>query len=346
MTTTVKNAILTSIITASIVNVINQYRSFQTDQSISWEMVVLTYFVIILAWLIYAIQSNQSHDNSHQENRLVVDQNNQSNDYYQLAQSAITQAKEIEKIATNINKGAIKSSNFVDSTLEEVKMMATGSYSVVDVSAISLKGIDLVSSSFSTLVNKQTEFVSEFRHASTWAHDILNEMKAFTQEFMKIEEMSITITSISAQTNLLALNASIEAARAGDAGRGFAVVADEVKNLANKSGEHAGVINQLVDVLSDASNNLSEKVSSFSKKMMSVLDLQDQHNTDEVMQSIDSLHDNINQMSNDANTQLSLVDSVLPKVEKIVEDTLIAVDSSQTNMDLSRSILQKLSDIH
>ncbi|WP_169337497.1 methyl-accepting chemotaxis protein [Psychromonas hadalis] len=168
---------------------------------------------------------------------------------------------------------------------------------------------------------------------------------AFIEGFKKIEEMAKTITTISSQTNLLALNASIEAARAEEAGRSFAVVADEVKNLANKSGEHAGDINQLVASLSDTSNHLSEKVNSFSDQMGNLLNLQDDGHKKVVMQSIEALFDNINQMSNSATSQLSLVDAMVPKVEQIAEDTRVAVTGSQRNMDLSAEIALQLKKI-
>lgn len=75
---------------------------------------------------------------------------------------------------------------------------------------------------------------------------VANKSQALEKNSRKINDIILTMRSITEQTNILALNASIEAARAGEAGKGFAVVADEVRKLAEMSSASAGEIEQII----------------------------------------------------------------------------------------------------
>ncbi len=75
---------------------------------------------------------------------------------------------------------------------------------------------------------------------------VVGTMDKISASSTQIATMLSLIDSIAFQTNILALNAAVEAARAGEQGKGFAVVASEVRHLANRSGNAASEIRQLM----------------------------------------------------------------------------------------------------
>jgi len=84
------------------------------------------------------------------------------------------------------------------------------------------------------------------REGSDTAKNAVEAIQAIAQSSSEITQIIGVINEIAFQTNLLALNAGVEAARAGEAGRGFAVVASEVRSLAQRSGEAAKQIRQII----------------------------------------------------------------------------------------------------
>lgn len=76
--------------------------------------------------------------------------------------------------------------------------------------------------------------------------DFLNNLTNVFGKIETINQFVSDIEKIAFQTRLLSLNAAVEAARAGDSGRGFSVVAEEVRSLADRSGQTAANINQIM----------------------------------------------------------------------------------------------------
>jgi len=85
------------------------------------------------------------------------------------------------------------------------------------------------------------------RRGGAVVSQVVDKMSAINESAYKIVEIISVIDGIAFQTNILALNAAVEAARAGEQGRGFAVVASEVRNLAQRAGNAAKEIKQLID---------------------------------------------------------------------------------------------------
>jgi twitching motility protein PilJ len=94
-------------------------------------------------------------------------------------------------------------------------------------------------------------------------------VKRLGESSLEIGDITDLIAGITEQTQVLALNAAIQAASAGEAGRGFAVVAEEVQRLAERCGDAARQVGQLVKaVQADA----QEAVHAMERSTQSVVD--------------------------------------------------------------------------
>jgi twitching motility protein PilJ len=148
-------------------------------------------------------------------------------------------------------------------------------------------------------------------------------IKRLGDSSLEIGDIVDLIAGITEQTQVLALNAAIQAASAGEAGRGFAVVAEEVQRLAERSGDAARQIAQLVKtVQADA----QEAVAAMERSTQRVVD--GARRSDSAGAALAEIHrisqhlaDLIRGISSAAGEQTSLADHVAHHIDSILTVT-------------------------
>ena len=142
--------------------------------------------------------------------------------------------------------------------------------------------------------------------------ELILELSEHTQQ---IGNTISVVDDIAEQTNMLALNAAVEAARAGEHGKGFAVVAGEIRKLADES-------KQAITKITSLTSNIQYTTNS---TVMA---------TEEGSKEIETVVKDINSVSTNSETLLSLIGNVLESLEILNQ-----------NAEKQNDIIEKLNNI-
>ena len=166
--------------------------------------------------------------------------------------------------------------------------------------------------------------------------DSVNKTAAVVEEISKAAEGIIAIAS---QTNLLALNASIEAARAGEAGMGFAVVADNIKNLAEESNQMAGEITNMLNVITQYSEENKNLTSSIKDATTSESEALEQMTAqfDDMLAKLDEMRQGNEQIASLVETMSQGKEQIVNSVESL---SSISQENAASTQETSASIAQ------
>ena len=155
--------------------------------------------------------------------------------------------------------------------------------------------------------------------------EVVTTMEEISVASRKVADIVGVIDGIAFQTNILALNAAVEAARAGEQGRGFAVVATEVRSLAQRSGQAAREIKQLIGASTEKVEAGSRLVGTAGQSMTNIVAQVSRANDliGEIGSSSTEQSKGISQVA-DAVTQL---DQVTQQNAALVEESAAAAES-------------------
>ena len=221
-----------------------------------------------------------------------------------------TQLAEIELVATAVHE--------MTATAQDVARNATQAAEAAShADRAANQGRHIVQDTGATI----TELAGEIGRA-------VDVVQTLARDSENIDAILVTIRSIAEQTNLLALNAAIEAARAGEQGRGFAVVADEVRNLAQKTQQATGEIQQMIQQLQNGTRDVVQVMESQSRTQRSVEQADAAAEAlQAITQAVSLINDMNNQIASAAEEQSAVAEDInrnVTNIGQVAQDALAA----------------------
>ncbi|CAG9297375.1 methyl-accepting chemotaxis protein [Celerinatantimonas diazotrophica] len=185
--------------------------------------------------------------------------------------------------------------------------------------------------------NQQNQQVSA--HVSSLIHQLDHEIASANQQvsnFVNLSDEIATvlnvIQTIAEQTNLLALNAAIESARAGEHGRGFAVVADEVRQLAAKTQDSTGKIQNSIDALTEGAKSAAQAMAQATQRAKE---------SNEELSEEENIRQNVSQAVNSLG---QLIDQIAAMAEEQNATSTQVAQTSEQMHHQSQQAMQAVSD--
>ncbi len=156
--------------------------------------------------------------------------------------------------------------------------------------------------------------------------ELILELSEHTQQ---IGNTISVVDDIAEQTNMLALNAAVEAARAGEHGKGFAVVAGEIRKLADESKQAITKITALTSNIQYTTNSTVMATEEGSKEIESVVkDINSvSSNSETLLTLIGNVLESIVSLNQNAEKQSSIIEklNLLDEENKIMSDNLAQI---------------------
>ncbi|WDE06787.1 methyl-accepting chemotaxis protein [Thalassomonas viridans] len=212
------------------------------------------------------------------------------------------------KVADSSNQQMIAIEQVVTAVTEMASTANEVAKNCADTADISQRGLQ-ASLNGKEVMNTSINSVKQLGSSIETSNKVIQELE---QETENINNILVTIQGIAEQTNLLALNAAIEAARAGEQGRGFAVVADEVRNLAKRTQDSTGEINNILAQLTERTKTVSSNMETSLAQSNQAISLSEEVRTvfDNIENSVQEIRDMTTQIASAAEEQHQVTEEI------------------------------------
>ena len=253
----------------------------------------------------------------------------QKDELGQLGSALNTAADNLESLVSNVNIA-------VQGLAQAVEQIASGNQNLSQRTSEQASSLEEVASTIeeaTSTINQNAENAGEANTMSDSSFQMASDggvligesvtsINEINQTSKEIGEIITVINEIAFQTNLLALNAAVEAARAGEQGRGFAVVAGEVRNLAQRSGNAAKEIGDLIKNSVEKIEDGTEKANKSGESIKEIIE--GVGNVRKIIAEISTASVEQKQGMDQINTAIGEMDSMTQQNAALVEETASA----------------------